>query len=123
MQQDRKANPHGHADEQGGEVGVDPDLLRNEPSKDRSEKAAKEGNAAASHPRSLRNSRTQLAVRLAPKMGKRKGRQRETAFTIFNDTEFRKRFYDRRHTFDPPLRLRVEREGKARGLRNVGKRS
>lgn len=55
-------------------------------------------------------------------MGKRKGRQRDTAFTIFSDAEFRARFYDVRHTFDAALRLRVEAEGKARGMRNVQKR-
>jgi len=31
-------------------------------------------------------------------------------------------YYSRRHTFDTELRLRVEREGKARGFRNVRRR-
>ncbi len=55
-------------------------------------------------------------------MGKRKGRQRDTAFTLLGDGEFRAQFYDRRQDFDPRLRVRVEREAKARGLRNVQKR-
>jgi hypothetical protein len=56
-------------------------------------------------------------------MGKRKGRQRDTAFTIFGDAEFREKFYDRRKTLEPPLRERVEREAKARGIRNIRKRN
>lgn len=56
-------------------------------------------------------------------MGKRKGRQRDTAFTLFSDTDFKADFYDRRHTFDVALRERVEREAKARGIRNVQKRA
>jgi hypothetical protein len=56
-------------------------------------------------------------------MGKRKGRQRDTAFTTLNDSEFRALFYDRRHALDSATRLRVEREAKARGIRNVRKRS
>ena len=55
-------------------------------------------------------------------MGKRKGRQRDTAFTLYGDTEFMELYYSRRHTFDTELRLRVEREGKARGFRNVRRR-
>lgn len=55
-------------------------------------------------------------------MGKRKGNQRDTAFTLFGDPEFKEQFYDRRHTFAAALRLRVEREGKVRGFRNVRKR-
>jgi len=55
-------------------------------------------------------------------MGKRKGRQRDTAFSLFGDDEFRQDFYDRRQTFEPALRLRVEAEAKARGIRNVRKR-
>jgi len=56
-------------------------------------------------------------------MGKSKGRQRDTAFTLFGDDAFKKRFYDRRHTFDPEFRDRVEREAKTRGMRNARKRS
>ena len=52
-------------------------------------------------------------------MGKRKGRQRDTAFTLYGDKEFMELYYNRRHTFDAELRLRVEREGKTRGFRNV----
>lgn len=55
-------------------------------------------------------------------MGKRKGRQRDTAFTLLGAADFRAQFYDRRHSFDPELRGRVEREAKARGLRNVQRR-
>lgn len=55
-------------------------------------------------------------------MGKRKGRQRDSAFTLFNDEVFRRDYYDRRHEFKPALRLRVEAEGKARRFRNVQKR-
>lgn len=55
-------------------------------------------------------------------MGKRKGRQRDSAFTLFGDDEFKVQFYDRRVTFDAAFRERVEREGKARGIRNVRKR-
>jgi len=55
-------------------------------------------------------------------MGKRKGRQRDTAFTLFGDDDFRRDFYDRRHTFDAAFRLRVEAEAKVRGIRNVQKR-
>lgn len=56
-------------------------------------------------------------------MSKRKGRRRDSAFTTLGDDEFMKDFYNRRHTFDAVLRERVEREAKARGLRNVGKRN
>lgn len=56
-------------------------------------------------------------------MGKRKGRQRDTAFTVFTDAEFKARFYDRREMLDAATRLRVEREAKARGLRNLQKRA
>jgi len=45
-------------------------------------------------------------------MGKQKGRQRDTAFTLLGDSEFREDFYDRRHTFQAAFRLRVEREAK-----------
>ena len=55
-------------------------------------------------------------------MGKRKGRQRDTAFTIFSDAQFVQKFYARRHEFTPEMRRRVETEAKARGLRNVQKR-
>lgn len=55
-------------------------------------------------------------------MGKRKGRQRDTAFTPFKDDEFVESFYNRRHALEPAFRGRVEREAKARGLRNVQKR-
>ena len=55
-------------------------------------------------------------------MGKRKGRQRDTAFTLLSDAEFIGQFYDRRHDFPAALRLRVEREAKARRLRNTQKR-
>ena len=55
-------------------------------------------------------------------MGKRTGRLRDTAFTLFGDDEFRRDFYDRRQTFEPAFRLRVEAEAKARGIRNVQKR-
>jgi hypothetical protein len=55
-------------------------------------------------------------------MGKRKGRQRDTAFTAFNDAEFILLLYNRRNSFEPALRLRVEREAKARGMRNIGRR-
>lgn len=55
-------------------------------------------------------------------MGKRKGRQRDTAFTLLSDAEFIGQFYDRRQGFPPALRLRVEREAKARRLRNTQKR-
>jgi len=56
-------------------------------------------------------------------MGKRKGNQRDSAFTTLDDDEFRVEFYDRRAQFDRDLRERVEREGKARGFRNVQKRA
>jgi len=56
-------------------------------------------------------------------MGKRKGRQRDSAFTLFGDHEFKELFYDRRHEFDAALRIRVECEAKARGLRNIQKRN
>jgi len=55
-------------------------------------------------------------------MGKRKGNQRDTAFSLFDDAEFVERFYSRRHTFDRTFRRRVEREAKARGIRNVQRR-
>ncbi len=55
-------------------------------------------------------------------MGKRKGRQRDTAFTVFTDADFRTRFYDRRDQLDAATRLKVEREAKARGIRNAQKR-
>lgn len=55
-------------------------------------------------------------------VGKRKGRQRDTAFTIFGNAEFRSKFYDRRTTFDAAFRIRVECEAKTRGIRNVQKR-
>jgi hypothetical protein len=55
-------------------------------------------------------------------MGKRKGRQRDTAFTAFTTADFRLRFYEQRQTFDTEFRLRIECEAKARGLRNVQKR-
>ena len=54
-------------------------------------------------------------------MGKRTGRLRDTAFTLFGD-DVRRDFYDRRQTFEPAFRLRVEAEAKARGIRNVQKR-
>ncbi len=56
-------------------------------------------------------------------MSKRKGRQRDTAFTLLGDDEFVRDFYSRRHTFDALLQERVEREAKARGLRNARKRN
>ncbi len=56
-------------------------------------------------------------------MGKRKGRQRDTAFTLFGDDEFRALFYDRRQSFEPAFRERVEREAKARRIRNVQRRN
>jgi len=34
-----------------------------------------------------------------PLVGKRKGRQRDTGFTLFGDAEFKERFYDRRDGF------------------------
>jgi len=55
-------------------------------------------------------------------VGKRKGRQRDTGFTLFGDAEFKERFYDRRDGFDAAFRRRVEREAKARGIRNVQRR-
>ena len=55
-------------------------------------------------------------------MGKRKGRQRDTAFTIFSDAQFIGKFYNRRITFTAALKVRVEREAKARGIRNVQRR-
>jgi hypothetical protein len=55
-------------------------------------------------------------------MGKRKGRQRDTAFSLFDDADFMARFYDRRDKLEPALRLRIEREAKARGIRNARKR-
>lgn len=55
-------------------------------------------------------------------MGKRKGRQRDTGFTLFSDLEFIDLFYARRQSFAAPFRLRVECEAKARGVRNVQKR-
>ena len=55
-------------------------------------------------------------------MGKRKGRQRDTEFSLIGNAGFLEDFYDRRALLDPELRLRVEREAKARGLRNVSKR-
>ena len=56
-------------------------------------------------------------------MGKRKGRQRETAFTVFSTPDFKARFYDRRDQLDDATRLKVEKEAKARGIRNVQKRA
>jgi hypothetical protein len=47
-------------------------------------------------------------------MGKRKGRQRNTEFTVFTDEEFVKRFYERRAQFSPEMRQKVEAEAKAR---------
>ena len=55
-------------------------------------------------------------------MSKRSGRQRDTAFTTFNDVEFRELFYERRHQLDAATRLRIEKEAKARGIRNVQRR-
>lgn len=55
-------------------------------------------------------------------MSKRKGRQRETDFRLYGDAEFMATFYNRRHVFEAPFRERVEREAKARGLRNIRKR-
>ncbi len=55
-------------------------------------------------------------------MGKRKGRQRDTAFTIFSDAQFVEKFYGRRATLTAVVRVRVEREAKARGIRNVQRR-
>lgn len=55
-------------------------------------------------------------------MGKASGRQRDTAFSTFNDPEFRELFYDRRHKLAAATRLRVEKEAKARGIRNVQRR-
>ena len=55
-------------------------------------------------------------------MGKRKGNQRDTAFALFGDEEFMRDYYGRRTAFEAYFRLRVEREAKARGLRNVRKR-
>lgn len=55
-------------------------------------------------------------------MGKRKGRQRDTEFSLFSDDEFLAKFYNRRHEFEAALRLRVECEAKARKIRNVQKR-
>lgn len=55
-------------------------------------------------------------------MGKRKGRQRDTAFTLFGDAEFKAKFYGRRATFDVAFRRRVEREAKARRIRNIQRR-
>ena len=54
-------------------------------------------------------------------MGKRKGRQRDTAFAALTDAWFRTEFYDRHHLLSAALRTRVECEGKARGLRNQRK--
>ncbi len=48
-------------------------------------------------------------------MGKRKGRQRNTAFTLLGDAEFKAGFYDRRDSFNAVLRLRVEREADPKG--------
>lgn len=55
-------------------------------------------------------------------MGKRKGNQRDTAFSLFDDAEFSERFYACRHSFDAVFRRRVEREAKARRIRNVQRR-
>lgn len=55
-------------------------------------------------------------------MGKRKGRQRDTRFTVFTTIEFRVKFYERRHEFDAQFKRLIEREAKARGIRNVRKR-
>jgi len=55
-------------------------------------------------------------------MGKRKGRQRDTAFTLFGDAKFKADFYDRRDAFAAAFRRRVEREAKARRIRNVQRR-
>jgi len=55
-------------------------------------------------------------------MGKRKGNQRDSLFSLFGDAEFKAKFYDRRKGFDAAFRLRVEREAKVRGIRNVQKR-
>jgi hypothetical protein len=54
-------------------------------------------------------------------VGKRKGNQRDTVFTVFTDADFKAQFYDRRGEFDPALRRRVEREAKARGSATPGK--
>jgi len=56
-------------------------------------------------------------------MGKRKERQRDTAFTLPSNVEFIQQFYDRRYLLDDATRLRVEREAKARRIRNAQKRT
>jgi len=55
-------------------------------------------------------------------MAKRMGRRRDSAFSLLTDQEFKQDFYDRRRAFDSILRLRIEAEAKARGVRNVQKR-
>jgi hypothetical protein len=50
-------------------------------------------------------------------VGKRKGRQRDTAFTLFSDDEFMEDFYNRRQTFAAALRLRVEADALERDRR------
>lgn len=67
----------------------------------------------------VRSPKTMLGSR---SMGKRKGNQRDTAFSLFEDAEFVERFYARRQTFNRTFRRRVEREAKARGIRNVQRR-
>ena len=52
-----------------------------------------------------------------------KGRQRDTEFSVFSDAVFVELFYARRAELDDSTRLRVEREAKARGIRNVQKRN
>jgi hypothetical protein len=54
-------------------------------------------------------------------MGKRKGRQADTAFSTMSRDEFLE-IYARRTTLDEAMRLRVEREAKHRKIRNVQKR-
>lgn len=54
-------------------------------------------------------------------MGKRKGRQGDTAFSAMTREEFLL-IYERRAQFDDAIRLRIEREAKHRKIRNVQKR-
>lgn len=42
-------------------------------------------------------------------MGKRKGNQRDSLFSLFGDAEFKAKFYDRRKGFDAAFRLRGTR--------------
>lgn len=51
-------------------------------------------------------------------MGKRKGRQHETAFTIFIDAEFKARFYDRRDHGPARRRNAPPRRARSQGARH-----